>query len=142
MTFQPVDRAGNPLNAEPPKWKWFSLDEFVCHCGCGQAKMKAGFIDKLDQLREELGFRLRVTSGYRCPVHNNQVSTTGMNGPHTTGRAADIAVDRDRAYALLPWLEPIGFTGVGLKQKGEGRFIHLDDLPHASGRPRPTIWTY
>jgi uncharacterized protein YcbK (DUF882 family) len=104
--------------------------------------MQTGFIDKLDSLREEVGFRLRVTSGYRCPRHNARVSSTGLHGPHTTGRAVDLAVDRERAYEVLSWIEHFGFTGIGLNQKGEGRFIHLDDLPHASGQPRPTVWTY
>jgi hypothetical protein len=33
------------------------------------------------------------------------------------------------------------FTGIGLKQHGEGRFIHLDDL-HLPAHPRPIVWTY
>jgi zinc D-Ala-D-Ala carboxypeptidase len=124
------------------RWKWFSRSEFTCKCGCGGNEIQDDFIDRLDQLREKLGFRLRITSGYRCPSHNLQVASSGATGPHTTGRAADIAVDRERAYELVAWAEACGFTGIGLNQKGPSRFIHLDDLPHASGRPRPTVWTY
>jgi zinc D-Ala-D-Ala carboxypeptidase len=36
----------------------------------------------------------------------------------------------------------VGFTGIGVKQHGAGRFIHLDDLPNAEGQPRPHLWSY
>jgi hypothetical protein len=35
-----------------------------------------------------------------------------------------------------------GFTGIGVQQKGGGRFIHLDNLPNGPGQPRPTVWSY
>jgi hypothetical protein len=35
-----------------------------------------------------------------------------------------------------------GFTGIGVAQKGSGRFMHLDDLLNDEGQPRPTIWSY
>lgn len=122
-------------------WKYFTLDEFACK-HCGGNKMMPTFIEKLDRLRSVCGFPLQVTSGYRCPVHNANVSSTGADGPHTTGRAADIAVERDRAFLLLCHATSLGFTGIGVLQKGKTRFIHLDDLPAAPGRPRPTVWSY
>lgn len=124
------------------RWQFFDLSEFTCRCGCGTNEMQSDFIDKLDELREAVGFRLRVTSGYRCPSHNQRVSSTGLRGPHTTGRAVDFAVDRERAFSVLEWIEVFGFTGIGVNQKGNSRFIHLDDLPEAGGRPRPTVWSY
>lgn len=36
----------------------------------------------------------------------------------------------------------MGFTGIGIKQHGDNRFIHLDDLREPDHAPRPTIWTY
>jgi hypothetical protein len=36
----------------------------------------------------------------------------------------------------------MGFTGIGIAQKGEGRYVHLDDLPSVEGQPRPTLWSY
>lgn len=118
-------------------WKFFKLSEFACK-HCGQNMMNPGFIDKLDAIRKEVGFPLRVTSGYRCPLHNQKVSSTGPNGPHTTGRAVDLAVDRERALKLLAAALKGGFTGFGIQQKGSERFIHLDDLEDG----RPTIWSY
>lgn len=99
-------------------------------------------VKKLDALREECGFPLLINSGYRCPKHNLEVSHTGETGPHTTGHAVDIRVDRGRAYRLLALAPKYGFTGIGIQQKGGGRYIHLDDLPNDINQPRPTVWSY
>lgn len=124
-------------------WANFTRDEFKCHCGNCLNQIQDTFIDKLQDLRSALDFPLVITSGYRCPAHNRKVSTTGDSGPHTTGRAADIAVSREQAYELLQHAMQFGeFTGIGVSQKGASRYIHLDDLPAAPGQPRPTIWSY
>lgn len=107
--------------------------------------MKDDFIEKLDLLRGFVGFPLIVTSGYRCPKHNQAVSTTGPHGPHTTGRAVDLAVDRKNAFKLIKIMmhgAAGDFTGLGIKQTGSGRFIHLDDLAEPGHSPRPTVWGY
>lgn len=122
-------------------WRHFDRNDFACK-HCGENKTEDDFIDLLDELREQCGFALRVTSGYRCPEHNQAVSTTGPTGPHTTGRAADLGVSREKAYRVLDLALRMGFTGIGLNQKGEARFVHLDDLPNAPGQPRPSCWSY
>lgn len=125
--------------------KHFDIAEFNCRgigC-CGNiSKMDAAFLEKLDRLRHLYGKPLVVTSGYRCPQHNVRVSSTGETGPHTTGHAADLRVDRRDAYRLLSVALGLGFTGIGIKQQGVARFIHVDDLPDAPGQPRPTLWSY
>lgn len=122
--------------------KYFHLNEFECRCGCGRAEMNPTFLVALDQLRERYGKPLVVTSGYRCPSYNSKVSSTGPTGPHTTGKAADLRVDRGDAYRLLKLALDAGFTGIGVQQKGAGRFLHLDMLPSGPGQPRPTVWSY
>ena len=122
-------------------YQYFNLSELACkgeNCCNGQASMDIEFMPKIVALRRELGFPFVVTSAYRCPLHNSHVSSTGENGPHTTGRAIDIAVSREQAVQLLESAILSGsFTGIGLNQKGEHRFIHLDDIP---GPQR--LWTY
>ena len=115
--------------------EFFSADEFTCQCGCGDNGMKHSFMLQLDGFRKHCGFPFTISSGYRCPAHNDNVSSTGLNGPHTTGRAADIAVQGEDAHTLLMDLHRAGFTGVGVNQKGSGRFIHLDMLDATAGRP-------
>ena len=123
--------------------RYFGPHEFACHCGnCGSdgLEMDKRFILRLDQLRAEYGAPLLISSGYRCPAHNNQVSSTGFDGPHTTGHAADIGISGEQAYYLA---QQTNFSGMGINQRGpyEGRFIHLDDL-EGPAHPRPRIWTY
>lgn len=117
----------------------FSKAELSCRCGCGMLPSQS-FMDKIEILRVACGFALPVSSAARCPAHNALVSSTGSTGPHTTGRAIDLSVSRENAYKVLKTAMEMGcFTGIGIKQKGEGRFIHLDDL---TGVGRPTIWSY
>jgi len=123
-------------------WRYFTRDEFRCHCGCAQNKVQDELIDRLDLLRGTVGHPLRISSGYRCPFHNCQVSKTGQTGPHTTGYAADLALERGQAYRVLREALILGFTGIGINQKGTGRFLHLDLLPNLLLHPRPTVWSY
>ena len=129
--------------SQHPYLQHFKLREFACPC-CGQASMHPTFLMRLDMLRDELGFPLVITSGYRCPNRNVQASTTGLHGPHTTGRAADIAIHGGRAFQLIEQAITRGFRGVGVHQRGpsQGRFVHLDDLENLAQSPRPRIWSY
>jgi len=102
------------------------------------------FVRKLEVLRAVLAFALPVTSGYRCPDYNDEVSRTGRDGPHTTGHAVDIALYGERVHRLLEATPRMGFSGIGLRQHGERgeRCVHLDDLSAGDGRPRPWVWSY
>jgi zinc D-Ala-D-Ala carboxypeptidase len=121
--------------------QYFSDKEMACK-HCGKVNMDPLFMDYLDEVREQYGKPLIVTSGYRCPEHPIEAKKTKA-GAHTTGRAVDFAVDRKDAYELLEIA--IGtdwFTGIGIQQKGSGRFIHLDICEEPEMSPRPTIWSY
>lgn len=122
-------------------WRHFQLDEFACRC-CGANLIDHQFVAELDELRHRVGFALPITSGYRCPEYNSRISSTARTGPHTTGRAADLAIDRARAYEVLRVAMEMKFTGIGVQQKGAGRYLHLDNLPNAQAHPRPTLWSY
>ncbi len=123
-------------------WRHFNLDEFRCNC-CLENEISTKFVDMVDELREQLGFPLIVSSGYRCPAHNDRVSSTGRDGPHTTGKASDFKVHGRQAHALINAALQAGFTGIGIHQRGDmqKRFIHLDILTEPE-RFRPTVWTY
>lgn len=122
--------------------RYFSEDEFRCKgddCCGGQALMDETFVRMLDSLRHEYGSPLLVTSGYRCPLHNDRVSSTGADGPHTTGKAVDFGVSGNNAHRLLVLAAAMGFVGLGVNQKGNSRFLHLDLL---DGEKRPWLWSY
>jgi uncharacterized protein YcbK (DUF882 family) len=119
-------------------FRYFKLSDFACACGKCTNLIDEKFVARLDDLRHRCGFPLIVSSGYRCPAHNQAVSTTGPAGPHTTGRAADLAVDRAKARTVIQVASEMGFAGLGVNQKGEGRFVHVDDMD----RPFSTVWSY
>jgi len=124
-------------------WRWpnFSIDELKCK-GTGEypdlTPEIETFLDKLQAIRDVAG-PMVITSGYRSPSYNARVSKTGTTGPHTTGRAVDVAVRGIEAFQVVQQAFEKGMTGIGINQKGKARFIHLDDLTDG---PRPRIWSY
>jgi len=120
------------------KYPSFSAAEMACKCGCGQADMDDNFMSMLQGLRNAVG-PIPVTSGYRCEEYNKSIS----GGPaHPAGMAVDVAVSRASAYRMLKTAFLYGFSGIGIQQKGDGRFLHLDTLKNSPTAPRPTIWSY
>lgn len=121
------------------RWPNFTAAEMECRCGCG-ALPDPQLMDVLQMLRDLVGAACAVSSGARCAAHNEAVSDTGPNGPHTTGLAADIACRGVHARAVLDAAVRLGVPRIGISQAGEpaGRFIHLDLL---AGRGAP-LWTY
>lgn len=121
-------------------WGNFSAEEFECK-HCGKNKISYAFIDKLQSLRDECKFPFIITSGYRCKDHPVE-KTKSKPGTHTEGIAADILVSGSQAYKLVSCAHKHGFTGIGVKQKGNERFIHLDSKEHSEEKTRPYIWSY
>lgn len=122
----------------------FTIAELRCRCGCGCAEMDGAFMARLQHLRDRTG-PLAVSSGYRCPAYNTRVSSTGPDGPHTTGKAVDFRIAGPRAHRLAELAFADGLTGLGIRQAGPHalRFIHLDMLtPDETGGLRPRIWSY
>lgn len=116
----------------------FSADEFNCS-HCGKNEMQAEFMSRLQALRMRYGKPMKITSGYRCPEHPIEAKKD-KPGAHASGLACDVGVDGKQAYELMKHAFALGFTGIGVSQKGSGsRFIHLDMLEEA---PRPNIWSY
>ena len=119
----------------------FSKAELDCK-ETGENEMKHSFMARLQALRTAYGKPLRVTSGYRDYKHSIERKKPNKNGAHPTGLAADIAVDRGDAYEVLRLAMELGFTGIGVKQHGGSRFLHLDTIEGNPEQPRPTIWSY
>lgn len=120
------------------KYPNFSAKEFACsHCGADGVKEE--LVAKLQALRTRYGKPMRITSGYRCPQHPVEARKTAP-GAHALGLAADVAVEGEEAYRLLSAAFLQGFTGIGVQQKGFGRFIHLDI--RNGELPTPALWSY
>ena len=109
--------------------------------------MDEGFMHVIEAIRGMAGFPFYVTSAYRCEKHDRKISNG--SGAHTTGKAIDIAVDRKKAFKLIQLIGGYPITGLGVKQHGDNRFIHLDILTEDDPSPypgrafyRPTVWGY
>lgn len=112
--------------------KYFREDEFRCKC-CGQVKVDERLLKQLDLARGIYGAPMRVTSGYRCPIHNAEVGGVA-NSYHTQGLAADIVTpDGQARYRMLRAFLAAGFRRVGLYRQG---FIHVDIGP----APVDVVW--
>ena len=119
-------------------WQNFSPDEVKCQ-HCGELKIDEELMDLIQDARETLG-PLRITSGYRCPEHNSNVSKkTGLNGPHTTGKALDIGTNSSQQRKELIDYFATKVSGLGIAKS----FIHIDLLTDDDGfDARPNCWTY
>jgi len=103
----------------------FAVSEFSCHCAypnCSIVYVDETLIDKLEQLRKELGRHIHINSGFRCTAHNRDVG--GKKGSyHLLGKAADIHVDDVSLDDLYEHCVSI-FDGIGIyPNKG---FMHCD----------------
>lgn len=92
---------------------------------------------KLEELREEVGHPLRISSWFRHQEHSIEAAKKSP-GVHTTGLAVDIPIGPDKAYALVSAAFYLGFKGIGISQReGKDRFVHLD-----IAREENRIWSY
>lgn len=123
----------------------FSEEEFKCKHS-GECFMDEKTLEKAQKLRNLYGKPMRITSGYRSSNHPVEIKRkeSGRIGPHTTGKAFDTAVMGSEAHQFLKVAQEIGFTGIGVQQKGNKRFIHLDTIKkdEYENIPRPWIWSY
>jgi len=123
------------------RWPNFTFAEMACQ-ETGECAMDKATMDRLQLLRDHYGLPLTITSGYRSPRHSIEAAKAAP-GTHSMGRAVDIACNGVEALELIEEALEVRFTGFGVKQKGEHRFLHLDDLkPGEHTAPRPTIWSY
>jgi uncharacterized protein YcbK (DUF882 family) len=125
-------------------WPNFNYNELRCRCGrCSSdgTEMDPRLMDQVQKLRDLYGKAMTISSPYRCPKHPSE-ARKAHPGVHAEGLAIDIACAGAEAVTLLRLAMTLPFTGIGIQQKGSGRFLHLDMATPAAGRPRPTIWSY
>lgn len=98
-------------------------------------KMNYHFMLKLQVMREIAGVRFDITSGYRTPAHNKEVSGKS-DSEHLYGKASDIKCNNSvmRAH-LIKSAILAGFTRIGIGRT----FIHVDD---SGTKPQQVYWVY
>ena len=116
--------------------KNFSREEFACKCGeCGGlTEMDEVFLNRLQDARDGAGHPFKITSGYRCPAHEEAVKRPTSS--HSTGRAVAISTPDSRTkHSVVRSLIRAGLNRIGV---GEN-FVHVDgDMSKAAN----VLWTY
>lgn len=122
------------------KYPNFSKSEFDCKHS-GENRMRAEFMDVLQQIRTTYDKPMIVTSGYRAPSHPVERDKS-MPGEHTYGCAVDIAVGGGDVLELIVICHGYGIRRLGVQQKGGGRFLHIGMGDILNLNFPPVIWTY
>ena len=122
------------------RYKNFTRREFECNCNfddCEKFGCKEELIEKLQQLRDAVGFPIRLSSSYRCKKWNDMVGGH-PNSSHKEGLAIDCLCSGEKALILIENAIRLGFTGVGISQRKGQKFVHLD----IKKTPTKRIWSY
>lgn len=110
-------------------FKYFKPAELASK-GDGSILVDMDAIARLESMREMVGKPLKITSGYRDPIHNAKVGGAPLS-MHKFGRAFDISLAGHDANQLEACAKRAGFGGIAKAKT----FIHVD-----TGRVR--TWTY
>lgn len=81
----------------------FSDKELACRCGCGLMP-KIVTINLLNQIREDYGKPMEVTSGARCATYNAKIGGAKAS-EHVKGNAIDLVRTQDLLDFLIARLE-------------------------------------
>lgn len=118
------------------RWPNFTDEEIACSC-CGFFSPSPQFsllMDDAQVFRTVEKQPVPITSGYRCRRHPIEAKKSSP-GEHTIA-ACDFGVVGQLAVKLMHFFLDRGYVGIGVQQKGNARFIHIDR------RRVPAIWSY
>lgn len=111
---------------------YFIPREFHCR-HCGEQHMTEAHMDKLFKARVIAGIPFRISSGWRCEHHNENV---GGGPEHPMGHASDIICDWSRnRFIIISSLLEVGFNRIGIARS----FIHAGSSPDLAQR---VTWVY
>lgn len=128
-----------PKDSQEQVSKYFKAHEFDCPCdNCSQTFIDMHLLEKLDALREVLGFPVKITSGYRCDHHQEQLKEMGFEtavgkSQHQEGKAADVKTGHHLGIEIEEAARSIGFKAVGVGKS----WAHVDLRDDRERR-----WTY
>jgi len=95
-------------------------------------------IDRLEDIRADVGGPVRLNSGCRCETHNIAVKGA-KHSVHMLGEAADIQVEGGRhRYQVQHSAHIFGLEGIGTART----FIHVDVHKGSPDVARPSAWSY
>lgn len=108
--------------------KDFQAREFDCPCHeCLETPVEMKLIDMLQSLRDEIGFPVKITSGYRCAAYQEDLKRRGYEtakgiSQHQLGAAVDIKTGHHTGEELEKFARQVGFMAVGVGK----HWAHID----------------
>lgn len=109
----------------------FSVAEFECSCKkCPETLINLDHVQRLQQLRDNLGRSITINSAYRCPDHNAAVGGE-KNSQHMKGHATDIVIKGMSPDEVADACEKI-FDGLG----------RYDTFTHVDSRGKRARWDF
>lgn len=107
----------------------FKSTEFDCqgrNC-CSETLIDSKLIEIVQKIRDHFKKPVRIGSGYRCPIHNANISNAASKSKHMDGMAADISISGVAPSEIAKYAESIGVLGIGLYETAaDGYFVHVD----------------
>ena len=104
----------------------FSRAEFACKCGCGWDTVDARLLEALQVRRSTHGKSIKINSGCRCEIYNEQVGGA-RTSQHLAGRAADIVEAGVSPRETQDYFEELGMS--------VGRYDTFTHVDSRSGNP-------
>jgi uncharacterized protein YcbK (DUF882 family) len=121
-----------PKNSHELLTPHFFAFEFDCPCDrpdCDFTLIDEDLPPKVELMREFVGCALRITSGYRCDGHQEDLKEEGFEtakkSEHPKGRAVDLWTGKHSGDELAAAARKAGFKAVGIG----GTFVHADLRP-------------
>ncbi len=111
----------------------FNRSEFACNCRCGRADIKDDLVRRLQEVRNELGEAIVITSGIRCKKFNENIGSPTSS--HVTGYAADLKCGDSGYRQRLLKAVMLSFNRVGISKS----FVHVDVDP---SKVAGVVWLY
>ena len=105
---------------------YFRREEFRCRCGkCGgfPAEPQEALVRLADRVRANFGAPVTVSSGVRCPRHNQAVGGVS-NSRHLSGQAMDFSVRGVSAAKVLSYVQAL--PGVRYAYAIDSNFVHME----------------
>jgi zinc D-Ala-D-Ala carboxypeptidase len=120
--------------------KNFSRDELKCSFS-GECEIEEDALQRLQALRDEWGKPIRLSSAYRSAENpRERTKKTGPGYHHgfngKGGQAFDVLIAGEDVVPFIALAIKHGFKGIGVNQKGNQRFIHIDT------RDKYACWSY
>ena len=106
----------------------FKSTEFDCNgkkC-CSKTLIDEQLVEHLQKIRDHFGKPVKISSSYRCEIHNPKVGGV-KSSLHLKGMAADITIEGVSPAEVAKYAESIGIKGIGLYDTSkDGHFVHID----------------